>query len=267
MKTLLEVVKLSTAYLKEIGVPKHDAEELIAHALKLKRIELYLYHDKPLNESELAICRELVKKRATGTPTAYIAGEVTFATCRIKVTPAVLIPRPETEILVEKIAQDLAKEEREGKTLVDMCTGSGCIAIALKKRFPELNVIATDISKEALILAKENAALNEVAITFLEGDLFEPLSDLAYDYFVSNPPYVTPQEHALMDQQEPKLALIGGDSGLEFYKKIALRLKARLAWLEMGTGQGATIQSLFGNSTVEKDWAGHDRFLFIKTSN
>lgn len=269
MKTLLEIVTLSCQYLQERGIERarREAEDLIAYALKLKRIDLFLYHDRPLNPDELLICREFVKKRAAGIPAQYIAGEVCFAGCTLKVNPAVLIPRCETEILVEKVAQELAKEDLQGKVLWDMCTGSGCIAIALKKRFPELCVKASDLSAAALAVAQENAVLNGVEITFLQGDLFKPFGEETCDFFISNPPYVTEKEYETMPKQEPQLALVGGPSGLEFYQKIAQHLKAPRAWLEMGTGQGEHVRALFDKweAKVEKDWANHDRFLVLSS--
>lgn len=275
MKTLLEVVNAASDYFREKAIerPKREAEDLISFALGLKRIDIYLYYDRPLVEEELIKCREFIKKRMLGTPSQYIMGEVFFAGCKIKVTPAVLIPRPETEILVEMCARVLAKENLEGKTLLDLCTGSGCIAIALKKRFPKLSVIASDISKNSLAIAKENAALNEVEIEFLEGDL----QMAPCDFFISNPPYISKKDYECLSKEvreyEPKEALLGGESGLEFYEKIAFLLPQFLAssgkgWLEIGFDQGEAVKKLFKQKgTIEKDWAGHDRFLCIYPSN
>lgn len=270
MKSLLEVVKATIDYFKEKGIAKREAEDLICFALGIKRIDIYLNYDRPLVEEELIKCRELIKKRAQGIPSAYIIGEVSFAGCQIKVNSSVLIPRPETEILVEKCASFLAKENLEGKTLLDLCTGSGCLAIALKKRFPMLRVLASDISKEALQLARENALFNGVEIEFLEGDL----QMSSCNYFISNPPYISKKDYdnlaPTVRNFEPKEALLGGESGIEFYEKIADILPRFLhpegkGWLEIGFDQGVAVKRLFNqNSLIEKDWAGHDRFLILK---
>lgn len=278
MKTLTEVLTASTEYLKKSGVenPRREAEELIAAVLGLKRIELYMQFDRPLVEYELERCREYIKRRSKREPSAYITGNVFLSNVHIKTTRDVLIPRLETEILVEKIAAEFVKNPPSRKVLWDMCTGSGFIAIALKKRFPDLVVIATDISKEALIVAQENALLNQVEITFLEGDLFAPLEGTCH-YFVCNPPYISKNDYKFLSPEvrlfEPLAALDGGESGLEFYERIAEELPRFLmaegrAWLEIGYDQGGKLKNLFEKGDwkgclVENDWAGHPRFLSI----
>jgi release factor glutamine methyltransferase len=279
MKLLLDVITASTDYLKAKGIvnARREVEELIAAALNLKRIDLYLQFDRPLVEEELVKCRDGIKRRALGEPAQYIVGEVFFYGVRIKVTPQVLIPRPETEILIDKVAKILEKEGSAEKILWDMCTGSGYIAIALKKKFPQLHVVATDLSKEALAMAKENAKLNEVEITFLEGDLFAPVEGQQCNYFVCNPPYISKNEYDNLSKEvrdfEPKTALLGGVSGLELYERIAHDLDRFLrpngiAWFEMGESQGEVLTQLFTQkgwqSLVEKDWSQKDRFLTCK---
>jgi release factor glutamine methyltransferase len=279
MKTLLEVVTLASTYLKERGVErsKREAEEVIADCLNLKRIDLYLQFDRPLIEEELTKCREAMVRRGKGEPSQYISGKVFFAGVEIKVNPSVLIPRPETEFLIEKISETLSNSDLSGKTLFDLCTGSGYIAIALKKRFPTLQVVASDLSPQALQVAKENAAANGCDIQFLEGDLFAPFAGKKCDFFVCNPPYISESEYLGLSREvkdfEPRLALVGGKSGFEFYERISVDLKKYLVtggrgWLELGTGQGEPVLSLFSKQgwegcSVQKDLSLHDRYFLI----
>lgn len=279
MKTLLEILGLVSAYLQERGVerPKRQAEELIADCLNLKRIDLYLQFDRPLIEEELVKCREAMVRRGKGEPLQYIAGKVVFAGVEIKVNPSVLIPRPETELLIEKIIETLSNCDLTDKTLFDLCTGSGFIAIALKKKFPTLEVIASDLSPNALHVAKENALVNQVDIQFLEGDLFFPFKDKRCDFFVCNPPYVSEEEYRGLAREvrdfEPRQALVGGRSGLEFYERISLDLKKYLkpggrGWLELGKGQGEPVLTLFSKQgwegcSIQKDLSLHDRYFLI----
>ena len=198
MKTLLEVVTLAADYLgkKAIEQPRRQAEELVADALNIKRLQLYTDFDRPLNEEELERCRQWLQRRGKGEPLAYIHGLVDFYHCRFEITPAVLIPRQETEILTDKIAKRLEKENLEGKALWDLCCGSGCIGISISKQFPLLRVELADISPEAAAVAKNNAALNSVEVAVREGDLLAPFAGQKADFIVCNPPYVTEEEYS-----------------------------------------------------------------------
>jgi len=255
MKTLLDVVLLSAAFLEKQGIerPRRSAEEVIADALGKKRLDLYLQFERPLDEEELSKCREAVKRRGSGEPAAYIAGKVDFAGVTLEVNRSVLIPRPETEILIEKMG-------RVEGILWDVCTGSGAIGIALKKRFPDLTVVISDISPEALAVASRNADLNGVDVEILQGDLLAPFEGDC-DILVSNPPYV--EDMAALSREvrdfEPKLALEGGYS---FYERLALekeRVRKKI-WLEIGARMGSRVKEIFGGGIVEPDWSGHDRF-------
>lgn len=276
MRTLIEILKLSSDFLAGKGIPnsKIEAQDLIADALGISRMQVYLEHDRPLDKEELDRLRSRLARRAEGEPGAYIHGFKEFHDCKIKVNPSVLIPRQETEILVEKIIKTLENEPLEGKTLWDVCCGSGYIGIAIKKKLPQLTVISSDLSTEALALAKENGLLNGVEIEFLQGDLLAPFKGRKVDYFVCNPPYVTESEWMELEREvrdfEPRMALVGGANGLEFYERLStsvfdyLNPKGKL-WLEMGTGQGEAILRLFkGKGRVERDWAGHDRFFSLE---
>ncbi|MCB1181152.1 MAG: peptide chain release factor N(5)-glutamine methyltransferase [Chlamydiia bacterium] len=257
---------------------KRDVEDLLAHVLGIKRIDLYLQLERPLEEIEFNEFQKLVKRRSQGEPFVYLTGSVSFYGVELKIVPSVLIPRPETELLIDRICVQLKKENLEGKILWDVCTGSGCIAIALKKKFPKLKIIATDLCPEALKCASLNARQNEVQIFFRQGDLFAPFIDEQCHYFVSNPPYVSETEYNLLNPSvrnfEPKLALVGGEDGLSFYRRIALGLKKFLfpkgkGWLEIGTGQGRYIKKIFESTGWKKcnfstDYAKHDRFFFLE---
>ena len=276
MITLLEIIKRAEYFLAErgIGRARREAEEVIADVLGIKRLDLYLQFDRPLSQNELPTLRLAIQRRSCREPAAYISGRVFFAGMQLSVTPDVLIPRPETEILVEKISQTFQTMSLANKVLWDVCCGSGCIGLALKHRFPELHVILSDLSPEALKIARQNATL--CGAMFKQGDLFAPFYDMKCDFLVCNPPYVTATEYATLAPEvrdwEPKMALISGKNGYAFYTRIAQELKNHLnpdglAWLELGTGQGPHVQALFTaegwRCHYEQDWSGHDRFFFI----
>ena len=275
MKTLGEVLKLSSDFLQKKGIDRarRRVEELLSYVLKLPRIELYMQFDRPLIEQELTELRQAIKRRAEGEPWQYIAGEVEFLGCPIKVNKNVLIPRQETEILVDRILKELPETPVE---IWDVCTGSGCIGIALKKKRPDCKVILSDVSPEALAVAKENAEKNGVEVEFLQGDLLGPFQGKA-DIIVSNPPYITEKDYVLLDREvrewEPKTALVGGLSGLEFYHRLSNDLPRCLnpngkVYFEIGTGMGEQIKNLFDPRTwksiqIAQDWSSHDRFLTL----
>ncbi len=280
MRRLLEVLNLSVDYLKQKGVEnsRREAQDLICDALRLTRTQLYLEHEKPLTDTELDLIRSRLVRRGQGEPLAYIHGEVKFYGCSVKINPNVLIPRHETEILVDKVVQIIKREGAEGKTLWDVCCGSGYVGIALKKTFPELQVSLSDISPEALAMAQENAALNHVQVDILQGDLLAPFAGNRASYVVCNPPYISEEEYSSLDKEvrdyEPRLALVSGQSGIEFYRRLANELppylepKAKVG-MEIGQSQGKKVLELFPSppwkeKRIEKDWGGHDRFFFLE---
>jgi len=269
MKPIAEVLKLSSEFLAErkIDRPRRLAEDIIAHVLKLKRMDLYLQFDKPVVEAELSIIRVFLRRCGKGEPLEYVTGEVDFFGCNIKIGPSVLIPRPETEILVEMISKRV-----QGGSLWDLCTGSGCIGISLKKARPELSVTLSDISADALALASENAQLNGVDVEILRGDLLAPFQGRKADYVVCNPPYISQNEYGHLDPSvrefEPKLALVGGEKGTEFYERLARELPAYLnpgaqVFFEIGADQGEALKKIFPQGELHRDWAGHPRFFFL----
>ena len=276
MKTIAEVIALSADYLRErkIEKPRRLAEDLLAAALKMKRLDLYLQFDRPLIDLELQKMRSFLKRKIAGEPFEQIAGEVEFYGCAITVTPDVLIPRPETEILVDLIAKEV-----ESGTLWDLCTGSGCVGLALKKAKPELNVILSDICPKALAVAQKNGEKNQLSVEVRQGDLLAPFIGQKADIVVANPPYISKKGWEGLDAGvrdfEPSLALVGGQSGLEFYERLSqelplfLKPKAKV-FFEIGYDQGEALKKLFASSIwvkmrLLKDWAGHDRFFFLET--
>ncbi|MFS8563322.1 MAG: peptide chain release factor N(5)-glutamine methyltransferase [Rhabdochlamydiaceae bacterium] len=224
MKTILEILQLSAAYLEEKGIDgaRRQAEELLAHILKLKRIDLYMQFDRPVEEEDLTLLREFIKRKGKGEPVEYITSEVEFYHTKLRLTPAVLIPRQETEILASKIAESLPDESL---VVWDVCAGSGCLGISFKNARPKWNLTLSDISKEALAVAKNNAEINRIEVSFLEGDLLAPFGGKKADVIICNPPYITEEEFLSLDlsvrEFEPRGALVGGPTGLEFYERLA----------------------------------------------
>jgi len=221
MLTIREIKERTETYFKDKGVPdpKLDTDILIAHSLGLKRLDLYMDLDRPLTDAQLAELRPLVKRRANREPLQYILGSVEFCGLEIKVDRRALIPRPETEELFELICEELAI--LPGRIL-DLGTGSGALALALARQFPDAEVSAVDFSADALALAQENAdalGLSE-RIRFYQGSWFDPLeAGSLYDLIVSNPPYLTEDEMTTAQPEvvafEPQQALVSGKDGLD----------------------------------------------------
>jgi release factor glutamine methyltransferase len=275
-----ELLQVSSRFLKEQSCarPRRVAEELMAHVLKMKRLDLYLQFDRPLLDEEVTCLRTLMKRAVRGEPVEYITGGVAFYHCALRVTPDVLIPRPETEILVDVAVRKLKNQSCSGQIAWDLCTGSGCIGIAVKKAVPELVMTLADISQKALEVASQNAVANGVELTTVHGDMLAPFAGRQADVVFCNPPYVSSGEYETLDPSvkkfEPRMALVGGEDGLAFYRGLKETLPIHLnpgAWVyfEIGAGQGTPLLALFSGkewrkSQVEKDWAGHDRFFFLE---
>lgn len=237
--TILKVLQWTSDYFRRKGLvqPRADAEVLLAHVLKTERIQLYLRYDQPLSPRELAGYREAVKRRAGREPTQYITGRQEFWSLDLEVSPAVLIPRPETELLVE-IGLKLLKK-RPARVL-DLCTGSGAIALALASEREDLQIVATDKSVEAILVAGRNAARTGLRhrIDLLVSDLFAALKpgSARFDLIVSNPPYIGDEELAGLAPEvrmyEPEMALRGGGAqGIDVTARI---LEELAAYLEPG---------------------------------
>ncbi len=265
-----------------LGIPsaRLDAELLVSHALSLDRVKLYLDLDRPLTPDELARVRGLVVRRRKREPIAYILGDREFYRRRFEVTPAVLIPRPDTETLIER-ALELLPQESPARVL-DLCTGSGAIAVTLAAERPAVHVTATDLSAAALEVATRNAERHGVAerCEFIEGDLFAPLSAAArFDLIAANPPYLPePELEGLqpeITQFEPRLAFASGAHGLTHLKRLCETARAFLApagalLFEVGKGQATQVaqwlqQQGFVEITARKDLGGIERVVEAHT--
>jgi len=256
---------------KGVDAPRLTGELLLAHALRCDRVRLYLDFDKPLGDAELAAYRELVKRRADGEPTAYLVGKREFWGRPFRVTPAVLVPRPETELVVEAALAALPA----GGSALDLCAGSGAIGVTLALEKPGATVAATELSPAALAVARENAAALGATIELLEGDLFAPLPPgRRFDVIVSNPPYVPTGELPGLSREvrrEPSLALDGGPDGLALLRRIVAEAPRRLApggtlLLEMHESHAEPLPRLcreagFAVATPKKDLAGLWRYV------
>jgi release factor glutamine methyltransferase len=238
---------------KGIDAPRLTAELLLAHVLKVDRVRLYVDHDRPLEAEELATFRALISRRLAYEPTQYLTGAKEFYGRRFQVDPRVLIPRPETELLVDEVLKVLPKDAPS--RVVDLCTGSGCIAITLAAERPQAELLATDLSPGACAVAKENAGRLGMAqrVAVLEGDLFAPLpAEARFDVVVSNPPYIASHEVPTLQaevQKEPHLALDGGQDGLVLIRRIAEDARTRLhpgglLAMEIGETQGEAVRAL-----------------------
>ncbi len=298
--TVLKIIQWTTEYLKGKGIenPRLDSEVLLAHLLKLDRVGLYLNYDRPLSKEELPSFREMIKRRGAREPLQYITGHQEFWSLDFKVTPDVLIPRPETEILVEEAVKVVSGQYPEGykgpgagenrpPTILDLCTGSGCIAVSLAKELKNAVVYAADASDAALKVARENAEINGVQdrVTFLKGDLYGALESrplttdrrpLLFDLIVSNPPYVKsvdiPNIQPEVRDFEPRMSVDGGPEGLDFYRRILAGAPEYLAaggWLmmEVGEGQAEAVSEMikdagaFESSLTVKDLSGIERVV------
>lgn len=257
--------------------PRLDAEVLLAQAVGQERTWLYLHVSDPLDEDQLNQFETLLRRREGRESVAYLLGHKEFFGLEFEVNPHVLIPRPETELLVETAIELAIINEKF--TIVDVGTGSGCIAVALAKHLPAASVTAIDASPEALRLARLNAERHDARITFLSGDLLEPVSE-PVDLIVSNPPYVSRAELAAAMPEvgiyEPRLALDGGEDGLDVVQRLLPQAGEKLKpggtlLVEIGSTQGTAVRQLaqihFPRAVIQikKDLAGLDRLLVVET--
>ncbi len=281
--TPLKLINWTKDYFQRKGIedPRLEAELLLAHALGWKRIELYSRFEQAVPPDRLSVFREMVKRRGAHEPAQYIIGSVEFCGLDFKVDRRALIPRPETEIILDVLAT-LVKPD-EAPLLVDIGTGSGCIAVTAAARFPGARVVACDVSAEALSLAGENAGRHEVGghIEFREGDFATALADLAgaVDVAMANPPYVSEGELAglapELREHEPRVALVSGPAGTEVQERMldfapALLKPGGHFVMEIGFGQAARVRQMAAERGAlellrfEKDHAGIDRTAVIR---
>jgi release factor glutamine methyltransferase len=277
--TIREVLNWTRGYFKNAGItqPRLEAEILLAHALDVERLHLYLSPDKPLTSQERSRYRTVVQERKSGVPLQHLVGEVCFFGLRFKVRREALIPRPETEELLERSLK-LARRDRPTRC-IDLGTGAGVIAVCLARFLPEAEVVAVDLSPDALRLARENAAANNVTerIAFAESDWFERVEG-EFDLIVSNPPYVATEKLDSLAPEvrdhEPRVALDGGEGGLERIRTLIDQAPGRLrpggaVLLEVGRGQARDVaehlrSAGLGETRIEEDVAGVERFVIAR---
>jgi release factor glutamine methyltransferase len=275
--TVLEVLQAATAHLKKHGVenPRLNAEHLLAHVLARKRIELYLDFERELTETELGPLRELVKRRSEGEPLQHLLGTVEFCGLTFLSDKRAMVPRPETEELVEFLKSEIEDPKSE---IVDVGTGSGVIALSLAAEFPEARILAVDISDDALALAQENAIRLDLGsrVQFLKSRLLETI-EATFDLIVANLPYISSQDRHTLSREvlrDPEIALFAGARGDELVRELIDQAPTRLRpggmlALEIGLGQGQALLSVLTEKNYrdicsKNDYNGVTRFLFAR---
>jgi release factor glutamine methyltransferase len=275
--TVLKVLQATTAYLKKHNLenPRLNAEHLMAHALGRKRIELYLDFERELTEKELRPLRELVKRRSEGEPLQHLLGTVEFCGLTFLCDKRAMVPRPETEQLLELVESRI--ENRESR-IVDVGTGSGVIAISLAAKFPEAKILAVDVSDDALALAQENAAMLNLKdrVQFVKSCLLENVEG-AFDLIVANLPYISTHDRHTLSREvlhDPEVALFAGKRGDELVRELIDQAPTRLhpgglLALEIGLGQCETLLSALAEKNYrdicsKKDYNGVTRFIFAR---
>jgi release factor glutamine methyltransferase len=275
--TVLKLIRWSAGYLGEKGVerPRLDAEHLLAHALETSRLQLYLHYDRPLAPEELAAFKPLLLRRARREPLQYVLGRTGFRELELATDPRALIPRPETEVLVEVVLEGV--RGRTGLRALDVGTGSGCIALSLALEGPFTRVVGVDASADALALARENAARTGIEVALRHGSLYDPLeAGEHFDVIASNPPYVARGEAGDLAPEirdfEPGAALFAGPDGLDVLRPLVAGAPRHLApegvlALEVGASQTEAVAALvratgaFDDVTVHRDLTGRPRIV------
>ena len=274
-----DLLKVTADYLKEkeVDSPRLTAEILLSHQLNTDRVNLYMNFDKPLTEKELSGYRSLIKRRLRHEPIQYITGSQEFWSLDFMVDPQVIIPRPESELLVEQAVKRIGANftpQNQSPKILDLGTGSGALAISVAKEVPQARIWATDLSAAALSLARSNAEKHGVSerIQFMRGDLWDPIInlDITFDIIISNPPYITSEEYNNLPPEvrdyEPRLALDGHEGGMYFIEKIirgGLDYLSPGGWLIMEMSPDQTEKALllieqingYGEKTRIKDYS------------
>jgi release factor glutamine methyltransferase len=284
---VINLINTTTAYFQEkhIENPRLNAEQLLGHVLNLDRVELYLSYERPVHQNELAHYRKLVRRRAKFEPLQYILGKTEFMGLPFCVRPGVLIPRPETEQLVEEIIETINEQHLQSARVLDIGTGSGCIAISLKKEFPGLDITAIDTNQDILDVAIENGKRNALeGIRYIVHDIFTlwpENMDPDFDIIVSNPPYISEAEWKHLPQEvreyEPLSALTDHADGLNYYKHIfsllhpGSRIHAQYLFMEMSGTNSQAITALaegasFRKTEIRNDYNDIPRILKIKVT-
>ena len=285
---LLDLLRKSTEYLEQNGIDDAlpEAEMLVFHAVNRNRLDAYIENPE-IKSADSAKVRRLLQRRLKGEPVQYIIGHIEFCGLCIKVGKGVLIPRPETELLVEEVIRAISDQRSavssktvKSLSLLDLCTGTGCIALALAREFPEAGVYGTDLSKEAVAYAKKNAKANNIEnIRFRQGSLFDAVKAKRFDIITANPPYIRRDDIETLQREirdwEPVAALDGGLDGMDFYRAILSSVGDYLnpdgfIFVELGYDQAEGVQKIaraegFSEITVIKDYAGIGRILKAKS--
>jgi len=277
--TVLEVLQSTTGYFKKrkIDSPRLNAEHLLAHMLGCRRIELYLEFDRALEEEEIANLRELVRRRGQGEPLQHLLGTVEFCGQTFLCDKRALVPRPETEELVELLIADRGWRIADSR-VVDVGTGSGVIALSLAKKFPDAQILGVDVSEDALMLARENAVRLNLTdrVQFLRSDLLEGV-DGTFDLIVANLPYIAAQDRHAPSREvlhDPAVALFGGAHGDDLVRDLIKQAPSRLRpggvlALEIGIGQSELLLSTLAEKNYRdicsrNDYSGGIRFIFAR---
>lgn len=267
--SLYEAVAYGASQLTQSDSAKLDAELLLLHVLKQTRTFLFTHSDTKLTEDQYQQFKQLLERRKQGEPIAYIVGQTGFWDLSIKVSPATLIPRGDTESLVDYILEHFTP-----KNVLDLGTGTGALALAIAKEYPQANIVAVDVILDAVMLAKENAELNHISnVEILHSDWFASVPKRGFDLIVSNPPYIDPDDHHLHEgdvRYEPKSALVAEDKGLADIEIICSQALSFLSedgclMVEHGNQQGPQVRDLFSqfglvNVETHQDLARRDRF-------
>jgi release factor glutamine methyltransferase len=278
---IIDIIKWAEPFLDEKGVdsPRLTIELLLAEVLQIKRLDLYLKFDQPLLEDELEKIRAGVKRLAKNEPLQYIIGHTEFYGLKIITQPGVLIPRPETEQLVEMIV--LENKDNPPTSILDIGTGSGCIALSLAKAFPQVEVFAIDVSDEAIKIAENNQRINKISnIKFFNLNILEKIPKKIFPLIVSNPPYIASNEIETLDKKvkdyEPNIALSDLDDGFTFYRRFSEIFQNMLEgngkfYLELNEEKTEIIEEIFKNNSyafqIRKDYFGKKRFLVGNLNN
>lgn len=272
--TIKDLLEWTTRFFADKGIeePRLNAEVLLAQVLDKDRVYLYANYFAPVNKNEREQYREFIKRRSNQEPLAYLLERREFMSLDFKVTPAVLIPRPETELLVETVLQ--RADQAKPLAICDVGTGSGAIAVSLAYYLPQAQVTGIDISGPALEIARLNAQQHGVEVRFLEGDLLSPLPvQEQFDFICANLPYISEDEYTQLDVQvrdyEPRQALWGFGDGLELYRRLIPQVWTYLRpggylLMEIGCDQAQAVAQLLPSLVkvqVEQDWAGLDRLI------
>lgn len=280
--TTLKVLDWTAKRFADAGLAaaRLEAQVLLAHVLGCSRVQLYTGFDRPLEEPELARYRELIRRRLAGEPVAYLVGEQEFWSLPFAVDAHVLVPRRDTETLIEVVLEELP-DRAAPRTVVDACTGSGCVAVTLARELLGARVLATDVSPEAAALARANAEKNAVAdrVEVRVGDLLAPVADaLPVEVLVANPPYVATGDLAGLSaevRREPRVALDGGADGLDLIRRLVAAAPEAVApgglvALEHGFDQADRVRALldatgaFTAATTRKDLGGQPRITYAR---